>query len=99
MAKNLNEAEIKTLDCTIDELVKHLDLDGILDSLLAKGLVSAESHSKLNKMLQNGERVVAIRKVISEDLKLNPPGFLDKFIMILKNNERTKYLGDIVAEG
>lgn len=92
------EAEIKSLDRTIDKLTENLDLDGILSSLLAKGLVSADCHSELNQMIQNGKRVGAVRKVI-EELKLNPPGFLNTFIMILKENERTKYLGDIVDEG
>jgi len=92
------EIETKTLDNTIDKLTENLNLDGILDTLLAKELITTESHSELNKMLENGKRISAVRKCI-EILKLNPPGFLKTFITVLKENKATGYLGDHIAEG
>ena len=91
------EPEIKSLDRTADKLID-LDLNEVLDSLLAKGLINRDSHSELDHMLQNGKRAPAVRKVI-EEIRLNPPGFLETFIKILKDNGRTAYLGEFVAEG
>lgn len=98
MARATNEAEINSLNRIIDKLTKNLDLNEVLDSLLAKELISQELHSEINQMLQNGKRVEANRNVIDK-IKLNPPGFLVTFIAILRENERTKYLGDVVDEG
>ena len=98
MARATNEAEINSLNRVIDKLTKNLDLNEVLDSLLAKELISEELYSEINQMLQNGKRVEANRNVIDK-IKLNPPGFLETFIAILRENERTKYLGDVVDEG
>lgn len=90
--------EIKSLNRTIDKFTESLDLDAILDSLLARDLITGEIHGELNETIRNGKRVAAIRKVIDE-IKLNPPGFLDIFIEVLKDNTKTAWLGDILAEG
>ncbi|XP_065900389.1 uncharacterized protein [Dysidea avara] len=91
------ELETKAVNNCLDNLSEHLDIDPVLDKLLSKGLISAEKHSEIAKMVVDGKRRQAVRNAI-EEIGLKPPGSLKSFIEVLKEDEKTKYLGDHVDE-
>ena len=92
------ELETKAVNNCLDNLSEHLDIDPVLDKLLSKELISAEKHSEIAKMVVDGKRRQAVRNAI-EEIGLKPPGSLKSFIEVLKEDKKTKYLGDHVDEG
>ena len=92
------ELETKAINKCLDKLTDHLDINRVLDKLLSKELISAERHSEVAKLVEDGKRRQAVRNAM-EEIGLKPPGSLKSFIEVLKEDEKTKYLGDHVAEG
>ena len=92
------ELETKVVSKCLDKLSEYLDIDRVLDKLLSKELISAEKHSEIAKLVVDGKRRQAVRNAM-EEMGLKPPGFLNSFIEVLREDEKTKYLGDYVAKG
>ena len=92
------ELETKAVNKCLDKLTEHLDIDLVLDKLLAKELISSEKHSEIAKLVIDGKRRPAVR-IAMEEIGLKSSGSLQTFIEVLKEEEKTKYLGDHLAEG
>jgi len=92
------DLETKVVSKCLDKLTENLDIDRVLDKLLSKDLISAEKHSEIAKLVEDGKRRPAVRNAMKE-MGLKPPGSLNSFIEVLREDEKTKYLGDYVAEG
>ena len=94
----MSKVEDETLNHVLPDLVKYLDLSVIFDKLLRERLIEAELHEHLASSLSSGLTGEAVRKTIIK-IKRNPPGYLAKFIAVLKSEDKTKHLGDMIEQG
>jgi len=98
MAANNEDIEGKTLDHVLQKLTGNLNLTIVLDKLLSYELITSEVWERLDSLTNNGETSRAVRKAVAE-IKRNPPGYLKKFVEVLKSNSHTKHLGVMIDEG
>ena len=94
----MSKVEDETLHHVLPDLVEHLDLTIIFDKLLREHLIEAEVHEHLAASLSSGLTSKAVRETITK-IKRNPPGYLAKFIAVLKSEDRTKPFGDVIEQG
>ena len=92
---DMSKVEDDTLHHVLPDLVEHLDLKVIFDKLLGEHLIEAEVYEHLTALLSSGFTSDAVRESIMK-IKHNPPGYLAKFIAILKSKDRTKPFGDMI---
>ena len=94
----MSKIEGETLDHVLPDLADHLDLDVIIDKLLSEHLIETEVYEQLLALLSSGSANEAVRKTIIK-IKRNRPGYLAKFITVLKSKDKTKHFGDMIERG
>ena len=94
----MSKVEDDTLDHVLPDLVRHLDLNVVFDKLLREHLIEGEVYEHLTALLSSGLTSEAVRESIIK-IKRNRPGYLAKFIAILKSEDKTEPFGDMIERG